>query len=313
MKVKSRKKVENENTKKEYSRATRFFDSNRNLGKTAGPNEAQNTLIELRKSKEFNITALFEGIDLNQYKTEIRNLYNYYLKEQDPIKHTIAINIINESVAFYHTHVSETITLDSVESIVLCHPYLDAISASILYHSSNQKTKPYRAEFGITHTFAGQHSGVTGATFVIGLDWNLMAEPENDYRELRDTVLHELAHAHMFIEGKCDEQYEKYERHTEVFCRQMAKISEAFYRKNNIEFEFGNIGPHHKKVKEMEDLNIKFDPKDPKACLKTIETYFNEWNEAFDNEPNRLKRAKKSSGGRPEAKKSRKTLGNSLN
>lgn len=301
-------RAQNEKEEKQYRRSTDFFNAHRDLRGTVGPNSAPNTLITLKTAKSFNFNKLYSDLNFDQYRSEIVRLYRSFNSQQAPLKHTKAIEIITQSVHFYHTNVSKAIGLDVIESIVFCHPYFDSISAQIIYQYKNNKTKPISAELGITRTVDVQQSAVTGSPFVIGLDWALINKSEHDHHELRDTVLHELAHAHMFIEGMCEEQYKKYYRHTERFAHQIANISEAFYKINNARFGFTNCGPHHLKVQAMEDLDIEFDPNEPNRCREHIKAYFTRWNKAFINEPKERKALKSAEKARKAADSKRKAL-----
>lgn len=301
-KVRRIKAQVSETPKIQYSRSTDFFKQNRDSSKSAG-------LSSLRTPKQFNISNLPYGLKFSDYQIELVRLYNAYNRSLNPENYSKAIDIVKKCVEFYHSKISRTIVLRASEMIVFCNPYFDAISGQLIYKQTKPTKPPVSNEVGITHTVDDQKSGVAGSPYIIGLNWDLIDKTDNNYHELRDVVLHELAHAHMYMEGKCDERYEVYERHTEEFCEQIAIISEVIYKETNKEFLFTNTGPHHPFVK-IGDLNIEFIPSQPKLCRSAIKDYFRIWNEAFDLEEQRRsesrKNRKRTSGRKGEQSAKRK-------
>ncbi len=223
--------------------------------------------------------------------------------------------VITECIDFFkETYPDNRI---SSEHIVFCHPYVDSMFAKILYNRPEHKPDlpPENSNFGLTHTYTWQAGKTAGErlnrAYVIGLRWDLLFRPNNNFHELRDTVLHELTHVKLYLENidETVELYEIYERHQISFSNSILALSTRWFEKHQERFVFTNCGPHHPLVKRMKNLTIEYDPENPDKCRAHIEKYFDEWDKLYDKQIEKAKPKGPKSQPKPNGKRPAKPKG----
>lgn len=303
MPPKQRKQSALSESELEYTRSLKFL-AERNTAEGAGADKAFGEIISLK--------ALYDPELWKSNSVRIVQAYTMFNTDVS-VKHVNyeqAMKVVEECVDFFNTHICDTNKIGDSNLIVFCHPYLDAVAGNLMYSKNPKKPNgpPLTDVVGITQTCHWGDVLKDGIPWefkahVIGLSWKLMDHTENDYHELRDTVLHELAHALLYSAniGEEVDLWNRYERHHIPFTEKMEFISCKWAEVYGKAFGFTNCGPHHKDVKLESELAIVFDPERPEECRDRVKYHFGLYDGLYDGVMGRKAPAKK----RPSGKRSK--------
>ena len=252
--------------------------------------------------------------EFDNLREEMKCLYDNYNYRVAKEQMAEIQGVIEESLDFFNLKIFKgTERIENSGTIVICHPYFDAVAGHVFY-SKVKGAEPFQENYGLTYPNfweEGEMSKLTGKpikkSFLIGLNWKLLYRPMN---ELRDTLLHELVHAMFYLRDidQTDASFDVYKYHTRAFSHQIGEMCEIYYQTTKKNLKFTNAGPAYSGFKGLGSLDIDFDPDEPKKHQHEIKVYFDKWDLMYEQAKSKKGKDKRRNAGKsaPKAKRHKK-------